>query len=174
MRRARIDPKARGIVCAVKRANVIWGKGSADNIRASGASKPASTGRRHDRTQDQTQRRKKTLDQRAPSRHDNALECAAWMRDGEPSFVQAPRKPLTIERGGRGYGRYVAFQMAEVAIPRNLFADILRLIAVAPDRSFEVSKREPFMLVHRYSAPEQTKTRMSVKMIGVCPTGSHG
>jgi hypothetical protein len=26
-------------------------------------------------------------------------------------------------------GRYVAFQMAEVAIPRTLFADILRLIA---------------------------------------------
>jgi hypothetical protein len=28
-------------------------------------------------------------------------------------------------------GRYVAFQMAEVAIPRNLFADILRLIGAA-------------------------------------------
>ena len=27
------------------------------------------------------------------------------------------------------HGRYVAFQMAEVAIPKNLFADILRLIA---------------------------------------------
>ena len=27
------------------------------------------------------------------------------------------------------HGRYVAFQMAEVHIPRNLFADILRLIA---------------------------------------------
>jgi hypothetical protein len=27
------------------------------------------------------------------------------------------------------HGRYVVFQMAEVAIPRNLFADILRLIA---------------------------------------------
>jgi hypothetical protein len=27
------------------------------------------------------------------------------------------------------HGRYVAFQMAEVAIPRNLFADILRLVA---------------------------------------------
>jgi hypothetical protein len=26
------------------------------------------------------------------------------------------------------HGRYVAFQMAEVAIPRNLFADILRMI----------------------------------------------
>ncbi len=25
-----------------------------------------------------------------------------------------------------GHGRYVAFQMAEVAVPRNLFADILR------------------------------------------------
>jgi len=27
------------------------------------------------------------------------------------------------------HGRYVAFQMAEVAIPRQLFADILALIA---------------------------------------------
>jgi hypothetical protein len=27
------------------------------------------------------------------------------------------------------HGRYVAFQMAEVAIPRGLFADILRMIA---------------------------------------------
>jgi hypothetical protein len=27
------------------------------------------------------------------------------------------------------HGRYVAFQMTEVAIPRNLFAEILRLIA---------------------------------------------
>jgi Transposase DDE domain group 1 len=27
------------------------------------------------------------------------------------------------------HGRYIAFQMAEVAISRNLFADILRLIA---------------------------------------------
>jgi hypothetical protein len=27
------------------------------------------------------------------------------------------------------HGRYVAFQMAEVAIPRHLFSDILRLIA---------------------------------------------
>ena len=32
-------------------------------------------------------------------------------------------------REGVSHGRYVAFRMAEVAIPRNLFADILRLIA---------------------------------------------
>jgi hypothetical protein len=36
-----------------------------------------------------------------------------------------------IKIGGKviSHGRYVAFQMAEVAIPRILFADILRLIA---------------------------------------------
>lgn len=36
-----------------------------------------------------------------------------------------------IKIGARivSYGRYVAFQMAEVAIPRNLFGDILRMIA---------------------------------------------
>jgi hypothetical protein len=28
-----------------------------------------------------------------------------------------------------GHARYVAFQMAEVAIPRHLFDDILRMIA---------------------------------------------
>ena len=33
-----------------------------------------------------------------------------------------------IKIGGRaiGLGRYVAFQTGEVAIPRNLFADLLR------------------------------------------------
>ncbi len=30
---------------------------------------------------------------------------------------------------GVSHGRYVAFQMTQVAIPRNLFADILRMIA---------------------------------------------
>jgi len=36
-----------------------------------------------------------------------------------------------IKVGARlvSHGRYVAFQMAEVAIPRHLFADILRMIA---------------------------------------------
>ena len=33
------------------------------------------------------------------------------------------------------YGRYVAFQMAEVAVPRMLFAEILRLIAELRPRS---------------------------------------
>jgi hypothetical protein len=36
-----------------------------------------------------------------------------------------------IKIGARivSHGRYVAFQMAEVAVPRTLFAEILRLIA---------------------------------------------
>ena len=33
------------------------------------------------------------------------------------------------------HGRYVAFQMAEVAVPRMLFAEILRLIADLRPRS---------------------------------------
>jgi hypothetical protein len=39
-------------------------------------------------------------------------------------------KEKLIEIGAKlvGHGCYVAFQMAGVAIPRNLFADILRLI----------------------------------------------
>ena len=32
-------------------------------------------------------------------------------------------------RKGRQHGRYVTFQMAEVAVPRQMFADILSLIA---------------------------------------------
>ena len=38
---------------------------------------------------------------------------------------------LTIKIGARvvSHGRYVAFQMAEVAISKTLFSDILRLIA---------------------------------------------
>ncbi|MGI8570616.1 MAG: hypothetical protein ACR2KT_17000 [Methylocella sp.] len=40
-------------------------------------------------------------------------------------------KEKLIKTGAKvvSHGRYVAFQMADVAIPRNLFAEILRLIA---------------------------------------------
>ena len=40
-------------------------------------------------------------------------------------------KERLIEIGAKvvSHGRYIAFQMAEVAISRHLFADILRLIA---------------------------------------------
>ena len=40
-------------------------------------------------------------------------------------------KERLIKTGAKifSHGRYVAFQMAEVAVPRTLFADILRLIA---------------------------------------------
>ena len=41
------------------------------------------------------------------------------------------RKEKLIKIGAKvvTHGRYVVFQMAEVAIPRDLFADILRMIA---------------------------------------------
>jgi hypothetical protein len=37
-------------------------------------------------------------------------------------------KPVKIGAKVVSHGRYVAFQMAEVAVPRRLFAEVLRLI----------------------------------------------
>jgi hypothetical protein len=44
------------------------------------------------------------------------------------SLTSLKEKLIKIGAKVVSHGRYVAFQMAEVAIPRNLFADILRLI----------------------------------------------
>ena len=45
------------------------------------------------------------------------------------SLTSLQEKLIKIGAKVVSHGRYVAFQMAEVAIPKNLFADILRLIA---------------------------------------------
>ena len=45
------------------------------------------------------------------------------------SMTTLTEKLIKIGAKVVSHGRYVAFQMAEVAIPRNLFADILRMIA---------------------------------------------
>jgi hypothetical protein len=45
------------------------------------------------------------------------------------SLTSLKEKLIKIGAKVVSHGRYVAFQMAEVAIPRNLFADILRMIA---------------------------------------------
>jgi hypothetical protein len=45
------------------------------------------------------------------------------------SLTSLKEKLIKIGAKVTSHGRYVAFQMAEVAIPRNLLADILRLIA---------------------------------------------
>ncbi len=44
------------------------------------------------------------------------------------SLITLREKPVKIGAKGVRHGRYVTFQLAEVAIPRALFADILRLI----------------------------------------------
>jgi hypothetical protein len=49
--------------------------------------------------------------------------CEDW------SLTSLKEKLIKIGAKLVSHGRYVAFQMAEVAIPRHLFADILRLIA---------------------------------------------
>jgi hypothetical protein len=45
------------------------------------------------------------------------------------SLTSLREKLIKIGAKVVSHGRYIAFQMAEVAIPRHLFADILRLIA---------------------------------------------
>jgi hypothetical protein len=45
------------------------------------------------------------------------------------SLTSLKEKLIKISAKVVSHGRYIAFQMAEVAIPRDLFADILRLIA---------------------------------------------
>jgi Transposase DDE domain group 1 len=45
------------------------------------------------------------------------------------SLTSLKKKLIKIGAKVVSHGRYVAFQMAEVVISRNLFADILRLIA---------------------------------------------
>ena len=45
------------------------------------------------------------------------------------SLTSLKEKLIKIGAKVVSHGRYVAFQMAEVAIPRNLFADVLRLVA---------------------------------------------
>ena len=57
---------------------------------------------------------------------------AEWRRP-EPikdwSLTSLKEKLIKIGAKVVSHGRYVAFQMAEVAIQRHLFADVLRLIA---------------------------------------------
>jgi hypothetical protein len=44
------------------------------------------------------------------------------------SATRPPPEPIT-DWSLSSHGRYIAFQMAEVAIPRQMFQEILRLIA---------------------------------------------
>ena len=65
------------------------------------------------------------------------------------SLTSLKEKLIKIGAKLVSHGRYVAFQMAEVAIPRHLFADILRLIA---------ELRPPFRAGVRGSAVVCSKT----------------
>ena len=51
------------------------------------------------------------------------------------SLTSLKEKLIKIGAKVVSHGRYIAFQMAEVAVPRTLFAEILRLIADLRPRS---------------------------------------
>ena len=60
----------------------------------------------------------------------NFMRTLAMPKTAEPWSLTSLREKL-IKIGARvvSHGRYVIFQMAEVAVPRQMFADILSLIA---------------------------------------------
>jgi Transposase DDE domain group 1 len=74
-------------------------------------------------------------------RRDIASTCSrfAALATPEPikdwSLTSLKEKLIKIGAKVVSHGRYVAFQMAEVAVPRTLFAEILRLIAELRPRS---------------------------------------
>ncbi len=60
----------------------------------------------------------------------NFLRTLAMPETAEPwSLTSLKEKLIKIGAKVVSHGRYVVFQMVEVAIPRHLFADILQLIA---------------------------------------------
>jgi hypothetical protein len=59
-----------------------------------------------------------------------AINCDAGLKAAEPWSLTSLREKLAkIGTKVVSHGRYVVFQMAEVAVPRQMFADILTLIA---------------------------------------------
>src|SRR3984893_13641313 len=80
------------------------GRGSADNIRANGRHDP------HQQAEDMTaptikrNAAKKTLDQRAPSRHDNALGCGSSARSKVATPSNGAARESTFNFGGTGLG----------------------------------------------------------------------
>jgi hypothetical protein len=61
-----------------------------------------------------------------------ATSCERWRRPkaAEPwSLTSLREKLMKIGAKVVSHGRYVSFQLAEVAVPRQMFADILMLIA---------------------------------------------
>ena len=61
------------------------------------------------------------------------------------------------------HGRYVAFQMAEVAIPRQVFQQILRLIAEATAAATTSAKHETFDVMHSRAADRRSASKCQGK-----------
>ena len=82
------------------------------------------------------------------------------------SLTSLKEKLIKIGAKVVSHGRYVAFQMAEVAIPRQMFHEILRLIAELrpqpPPRQHEAYDRYPFHSNRR----EERATIASEKVMG--------
>jgi hypothetical protein len=59
----------------------------------------------------------------------NLMRTLAMSKAAEPSLTSLREKLIKIGAKVVSHGRYVTFQMAEVAVPRQMFQEILSLIA---------------------------------------------
>jgi hypothetical protein len=73
------------------------------------------------------------VDRLARAEYEHVCSPRAWLATPEPikdwSLTSLKEKLIKIGAKVVSHGRYVAFQMAEVAIPRQMFQEILQLIA---------------------------------------------
>ena len=72
----------------------------------------------------------KVLRAKSPSRLGNFMRTLALPKTAEPWSLTSLREKL-VKIGAKvvSHGRYVTFQMVEVAVPRQMFHQILSLIA---------------------------------------------
>jgi hypothetical protein len=78
------------------------------------------------------------------------------------SLTNLKEKLIKIGAKVVSHGRYVAFQMAEVAIPRQMFQEILRLIAELR-RSRLLRQRETPMLMRSRATDGRSASRCQQK-----------
>jgi hypothetical protein len=98
----------------------------------------------------------------------SAISCARWRhRSRSRSLTTLKDKLIKIGAKIASYGRYVAFQMAEVAISRNLFAGILRLIAELRPNNLGVRRQ---LLQHKsgplgFDVPRRSVVKLSTPIL---------
>jgi hypothetical protein len=95
------------------------------------------------------------VDRLARAEYEHVCSPRAWLATPEPikdwSLTSLKEKLIKIGAKVVSHGRYVAFQMAEVAIPRQMFQEILRCqIQLMPPRSRSSERATSLIFTHEH------------------------